>query len=165
MEDLFIFGIPIMLLAIGLFAGGYAERRHLRDLDRREAATRDMFVTQVKSFPGYRGGAHAPQIIFGEVVIGADYLKTFLAGIRNLFGGEIGSYETMLVRARREAQLRIVEDARLQGYNAVCNVRLETADIGGNAATQGKKTGLVMAAILASGTAYNVEAGGVPSQP
>lgn len=164
MGDLLIIGIPIALLAVGLFAGGYSERRHLRDLDRREAANCDILVTQVKSFPGHVTGGDAPQMIFGEVVIASDYLKTFLASIRNFFGGQVGSFQKMLIRARREATLRIVEEARRQGYNAVCNVRLETADVGGNSATQGKR-GMVMAAILASGTAYHVEAHSAPPQP
>jgi uncharacterized protein YbjQ (UPF0145 family) len=159
MEDLLIFGIPIALLALGLFAGGYAERQHIRSLQQREAATRDMLVTQIKSFPGHVPGTNSPQVIFAEVVIASDYLKTFLAGIRSFFGGEVGSYQTLLDRARREATQRILEQARRQEYNAVCNLRLETADIGGNSVTQGKNR-MVMAAILASGTAYNAEVGG-----
>jgi uncharacterized protein YbjQ (UPF0145 family) len=159
MEDLLILGIPIALLALGLFAGGYAERRHIRSLQQREAATRDMLVTQIKSFPGHVPGTNSPQVILAEVVIASDYLKTFLAGIRSFFGGEVGSYQTLLDRARREATQRILEQARRQGYNAVCNLRLETADIGGNSVTQGKNR-MVMAAILASGTAYNAEVGG-----
>ena len=115
-----------------------------------------MLVTQIKSFPGYLPGAHAPQVFYAEVVIASDYLKTFLAGLSNFFGGQVSSFQTMLVRARREATLRILEQARRQGYNAVCNLRLETADVGGNSATRGKK-GMVMAAILASATAYHAE--------
>lgn len=158
MEQIFVFGIPLVLLAIGLFVGGHMERRHFRSLEQREAATRDMIVTQVRSYPGYVPGEKPPQIIFAEVVIATDYLKTFLARLRNFFGGQVGSYQTMLVRARREAALRVLEQAHRQGYNAVCNIRLETADVGGNSVTQGKK-GMVMAAILASATAYHAEAG------
>ena len=156
MADLIVWAIPIALLALGFFAGGYTERRHFRNLEKREAATCDMIATQVKSFPGHVPGPTPPQMIVAEVVIATDYLKSFLAGIRNFFGGQIGSYQTMLVRARREALLRILEQARRQGYNAVCNVRLETADIGGNSATAGKR-GMVMATILASATAYHAE--------
>ena len=92
-----------------------------------------------------------PAIVVGETVIATDYLKSFLARLRNIFGGEIRSYRTLLERARREALLRIVEEARGMGYNAVCNVRFETADVGGNS-TMRK---VAMVAILASGTAYH----------
>lgn len=156
MEPVIFLGFTVVLLALGLFAGGYAERRHLQSLEQREAATRDMLLTQIKSYPGHVPGSSPPQVIYAEVVIASDYLKTFLAGLRNFFGGQVGSFQIMLGRARREATLRVLEQARQQGYNAVCNLRLETADVGGNAATQGKK-GMVMAAILASATAYHAE--------
>ena len=156
MGNLIVWAIPIALLALGFFAGGYTERRHFRILEKREAATSDMIATQIKSFPGQVSGPTPPQMIVAEAVIATDYLKSFLASIRNFFGGQVGSYQTMLVRARREALLRILEQARRQGYNAICNVRLETADVGGNSATAGKR-GMVMAAILASATAYHAE--------
>jgi len=144
-------GIPVVLLLLGLFAGGWAERSHLESLRRREAQTRGMVVTQVKSFPGAVPGDKPPTFMVAEVVIASDYLKTFLAGFRNIFGGRVRSYQTLVDRARREASLRIVEGARRMGYNAVCNVRLETADVGGS--NTGRK--VPMAAILASGTAYH----------
>ena len=52
--------------------------------------------------------------------------------------------------------MRIIEQARSQGYNAVCNVRLETADVGGSSS----RRRAAMAAILASATAYHA----APSQ-
>ncbi len=159
METILVFSIPIALLALGLLAGTYAERRHIRNLDQREAATSGMLVTQIKTYPGNVPGDRPPGAIFAEAVIATDHFKTFLARLRNFFGGEVGSYQKMLTRARREAALRILEQARQEGYNAVCNIRLETADIGGNSATQGKK-GMVMAATLASATAYHVESSG-----
>ena len=141
----------VFLILLGLFVGGWQERRHLRDLARRERQTAEVLVTQLKTFPYQAAGSTPPTIMFGEVVIGTDYLKSFLARIRNIFGGRVGSYRTLLERARREAVLRIVEQARRQGYNAVCNVRLETADVGGNSS----RRRVAMAAILATGTAYH----------
>jgi uncharacterized protein YbjQ (UPF0145 family) len=160
MEPYIIWCIPIALLALGLFAGGTTERRHLRSLEKRETAMRDMTVTQIKSFPGYLPGSPTPQMIVAEAVIATDYLKSFLANLRNIFGGQIDSYQTMLIRARREATLRILEQARQQGYNSICNLRLDTADVGGNSVTAGKQ-GMVMAAILASATAYNAQNDGI----
>ena len=58
----------------------------------------------------------------------------------------------LLERARREAVLRIQEEAKELGYDAVCNIRLETADVGGRGSNNKNK--IVMASILASGTAY-----------
>lgn len=156
MELLFSLAVFLFLLGLGWFVGRSREQRHLQDLERREAELRDMFVTQIKTFPRCVMGERPPRMIVGEAVIGADYLKTFLGGLRNIFGGEIRSYESMLNRSRREATLRILEQARREGYNAVCNLRLQTADIGGNASGAGGNTrGMIIATILASGTAYH----------
>lgn len=142
--------IPLFMLGLGLFVGGHTERRHFRDIEQREAALSDMLVTQLKSFPDAIPG-EPPCLMVAEVVIGTDYLKSFLAGLRKIFGGELRSYQSLLTRARSEACLRIQEEARRRGYNAVCNLRFESADVGGNATM--RKTG--MAAIIASGTAYH----------
>ncbi len=157
MLDLIIgIGTPLVLLALGWFVGRSREKRHFQELDRREQLCQDMLVTQLKSFPSYVFGEKPPRMLVGEAVIATDYLKSFLAGLRNIFGGEVLSYETMIVRARREATLRILEQAQREGYNAICNLRLETADIGGSGVSNGnRKNQKVMSAILASATAYN----------
>jgi uncharacterized protein YbjQ (UPF0145 family) len=148
---IFEFGILVALLALGLLAGGYAERKHLRNLASREAANGDFFISQVKSFPDAVTLGTPPNIVFAEVAIASDYLKSFLSGLRKIFGGELRSYHSILVRARREALQQLVERSREQGYNAICNVRLEAADIAGNA----KQRRMPMVTILASATAYH----------
>ncbi len=151
----FIFGVAVvgLLLALGFFVGGWTESSHFRKLDEREANNGEFFITQVKTFPGASQSGPPPTILIGEAVIATDYLKSFLGSLRNIFGGEVKSYQSLLVRARREALQRIVEQAQAGGYNAICNVRFQTADVGGNTATA--KKGAVMAAMLASATAYH----------
>lgn len=142
---------PLLLLAAGLFIGTLVERRHLSDLQRREAQLDSIFVTDVGDF--FAGDpAGGATLIVSEVVIASDYFKTFAAGLRGLIGGEIRSYVSMTTRAHREALLRLKEQAQRDGYDALCNVRLNSADVGGN--VHNKKGGLVMVALLASATAY-----------
>ncbi len=143
-----------ILMMLGLVVGGSRERGHFRDIAFREESNRDFVQSQIKTFPAAVPGKSPPQMIVAEVVIASDYLKTFLAGLRNFFGGEMGSYQTLLERARREAVLRVIEQARTLGYSAICNVRLQTADIGGGTSSQ---TRAAMAAIIASATAYHVQ--------
>lgn len=152
-----VIGLAIFvgLLAMGLFIGGYNERQHLESMRQREVAVGDLLVTQIKSYPASAPGAATPTLLVSEVVISSDYLKTFLAGLRNIFGGEVKSFQTMLERSRAEALLRLKEQAVAQGYNALCNVRLETADLGGRESSQ--KNRIVMAPIIASATAYQAE--------
>ena len=166
MEIVFILGGPVFFLALGWFVGRHRERSHIESLNQREAALHDMLVTQLMSFPHATQGDLPPRIMIAETVIASDYLKTFLAGLRNLVGGEVRSFESLLVRARREATLRILEEARSNGYNAICNLRMETADIGGNTATSGGgNKGMVMAAILATATAYYASGFPLPKPP
>jgi uncharacterized protein YbjQ (UPF0145 family) len=145
----------IILILLGLFVGRTAERRHIRNLDERESKLGDFLVSQTKDFANAVPGGRPPAFVAGEVVIASDYLKTFLSGLRRIFGGELRSYQTLLTRARREALLRVIESAKSQGYNAICNVRYDSADIGGNA----KAKRIPMAAAIASATAYQ-RAGG-----
>ncbi len=152
-ELLFGLGFVAVMLGLGFFVGGATERAHFKRLDQREQLTRDIFVTQLKSFPGIGDSGPSPQAFFGEAIIASDYLKNFVGKLRKLFGGEMRSYQKLLERARREALLRIVEQAKEAGYNAVCNVRFQSADIGGNNTTAANKAA-VMAPILAIGTAY-----------
>ena len=146
------FLIPVMLILVGLLAGGAAERRHLRSLARREKSLSHMLVTNLKTFPGSADGAKNAAFVMGEVVIATDYLKTFLSALRKIVGGELRSYETLMTRARREALLRLLEDARASGYNAVCNVRYYSTDIGGGT----RRKGAAMVEMFATGTAYSI---------
>jgi uncharacterized protein YbjQ (UPF0145 family) len=82
------------------------------------------------------------------VVISVDYFKTIAAALRNVFGGRVGAYESLLDRARREATIRMQEEAKKVGAQAVLNVKYETSRIGQQA---GKSIGSVE--VLAYGTA------------
>lgn len=155
MNDLlFEVGFVLFLIGLGWVVGTISERRHLADLAEREFANGEFLVTQLKSFPAYAPSDLAPRLIVGETVIATDYFKSFMASIGRLFGGEIRSYRSLLERARRESTQRIIDEARQLGYNAICNLRLETADVGGNSST---KKGVAVVCILASATAYHFE--------
>lgn len=157
MEDMIpiVLGLffAVFIPLVGIFGGRISEYRHLRSLEQREEETNDMIVTQIKSFPASISSDQPPSIVFAETVIASDYLKTFFSKIRGIFGGEIRSFQRMQERSRRETLLRLIDSARDQGFNAICNVRLETADVGGGTMTRGKKA-MPMACILGSATAY-----------
>ncbi|MBL4813111.1 MAG: YbjQ family protein [Rhodobacteraceae bacterium] len=56
-----------------------------------------------------------------------------VAGFRNLVGGEIKSYSSLLAGAREQALDRMIEDARQLGADAVIGMRMETSAIMGGA--------------------------------
>jgi uncharacterized protein YbjQ (UPF0145 family) len=138
-------GLPLFLAALGLVVGKSVEYSHLRSLAQREEALRSMIATNLRRAPA---GHPATSGVSGSVVIGSDYFKTLVAGLKKLIGGEIRSYERMLERARREALCRMLESARAQGATTVVNVRYETSSIGGI----GSKSP-PMAEVVAYGTA------------
>lgn len=150
MDQLIVFGVPVLLVLIGLIVGRANEQRHLRELDQREAGVDGFLVTDLRSYAADVDQSKAATIVIAEAVIATDYLKTLLALLRNIFGGEVAAYGTLVMRARREATLRIIEQARDLGLNAICNLRLETADIGGNVGGRG----VPLSAVIATGTAY-----------
>lgn len=95
-----------------------------------------------------------PAMVTGSVVISMDYWKRFLSSFRMLFGGEVRAYRSLMERARREAVLRMQENAQAMGRNAVVNVRLESTKVA-SALSGGKGTTGVE--VLAYGTAVRAQ--------
>ena len=145
--------LPAAALLLWWAIGRSQERRHLAGLAAREAALRGVLVTTLKGCPGAAEGCPPPELVCGETAIASDGFKTWVFGLRNLFGGESKSFTALFDRARREAVARMAEAARARGFDAVCNVRFATVDVGGNASGAGKKA-MPMAVCTVSGTAY-----------
>ena len=128
MLDLIEFGLFVTLLIVGFFAGTIVEKRHYASIRKREREYADVLAFAVR-FPPDRVTPQRAFLVHGTVVISSDYFKTFVAGLRNLFGGRLRTYETLMERARREALLRLKHDARRQGAKLVICVRFETTTI------------------------------------
>ena len=71
-----------------------------------------LFATQLNRHvsPPRRWGK-TPTIVLAETVVASDYLKSFLAKLRNIFGGDIRGFELLQERARREVTLQLKERA------------------------------------------------------
>ena len=145
-------GVPLLLLIGTYFIGSAVERLHYRDIRIRESRSR-RFPTVNFRTPPKGWNIVGAEMVAGNVVISIDYFKRFLAGLRMLFGGRVTSYESLLDRARREAILRMKEDAFERGYNAVMNVRIETSRL---ASSSRKGEGTAGVEILAFGTAVKL---------
>lgn len=142
----------VALLVLGYVAGSIAERRHYASIRRREEELVAFPAVAFKSLPpGWSVGRSG--LVVGCVVVSPDYFKRFLAGLRNLIGGRLRAYESLLERGRREAILRVKEEARRRNFQAVLNLRLETSSIS-SARRNGKGTTGVE--VIAYGTAIEV---------
>jgi len=140
-------GVTALLLVIGVFFGTRAQQKHIEDMDAREAALSHIIVTNLKTIPA---SGKPPLLVTGSVVIAFDYFRRFIATIVMLVGGRITMYETMLDRARREALLRLLEQAEAAGAREVHNVRFEFSRVGSSSKQANVGGG---AELLAYGTA------------
>ncbi len=155
MDQLIILGFPLFLLLLSYFIGRHLESNHYKSIREREAATKDMVAINFPRFP-FDVEIERAGMVMGSVVVSHDHFKRFLAQLRIIVGGRIKSYEPLLDRARREAVLRMKEQALARGHNTVVNIRLETSRLA-NSRRGGKGTaGLEM---LAYGTALTVREG------
>jgi uncharacterized protein YbjQ (UPF0145 family) len=120
--------IFLSLLLLGFVFGSLAESRHYRSIRQRERDTLNVPLLTMKVVPETNIPVRG-RLVGGNVVVSVDYFKQFLANLRNIFGGRMVSYESLLDRARREALLRMKEEAMAMGALLVVNVRLETASL------------------------------------
>ena len=146
-------GLPAFILFVGWLVGHLSETKHERSLALREEALKDIETTDLRNPPGYNSAEGPCALVSGEAVVASDTFKSWVFGFKNIVGGESKTFTRLFDRARREALLRMKERVRELGCNAVCNVRFDSADIGGNAAGA-KKKGSNMAVALVSGTAW-----------
>ncbi len=143
-----VYGLPVFLAIFGLIVGSILERRHFASIREREARTAALPIFPTRSTDADRTVADG-QLVVASIVVSLDYFKKILAGLRNIFGGNVRSYESLLDRAKREAILRLKEQA--PDSDAIINLRLETSNL---ASTQTrKKKGIGGVEVIAYGTA------------
>lgn len=87
-------------------------------------------------------------VISSETIIGANFLKDILGGLRDVFGGRSGTYERVLEEAKQYAMRELEEKARALGADAVLGIDLDYETIGANGS---------MLMVSASGTAVKLQ--------
>ncbi len=149
MFDLIVF---LSLILLGYVFGRANEASHYKSIRNRERASRRMEINCNKAIdPAWN--VVAASLVTGSTAVSVDYFKRVAASLRNLFGGRVSAYETLLDRARREAVLRMKEEARKLGATMVINVRIETSSISG---AKGNNQSIACVEVLASGTALKI---------
>ena len=71
-------------------------------------------------------------VVTGETIIGANFVKDFFAGIRDIVGGRSASYEKVLREAKESALQEMMERANMMGANAIVGIDLDYETIGAN---------------------------------
>ena len=86
-------------------------------------------------------------VVFGEVIVGVNFIKDFAASIRDRIGGRSNTYEQELINARETALSELQARARALGADAVVGVDIDYEVLGQNG-------GMMM--VTASGTAVKL---------
>jgi len=143
----------ILLIFIGYISGTIIEKRHYEDIEIREKRYLKLPAVSSKNI---EDGSRilSAHLVMGSVVVSLDYFKRFLAGLRNIVGGRIHSYETLLDRSRREAILRMKENASMKNVDIILNMRFQTSGIGQAA---NKRGNIGCFEVLAYGTAVKLK--------
>ncbi len=121
--------ILIIVLIVCYFTGKMVEKNHYKRIKERELLLiKKPYVSFGKNILNKKSVASA-QLVASTVVIGCDRFRTFLAGLRNIFGGHVSTFESLLDRGRREAMLRIREQAAKIGADIVINVKVDSVTL------------------------------------
>lgn len=92
-----------------------------------------MLLTNLEIVPGRRITKHFG-LVQGSSVRAKHIGRDIMAGLKNVFGGELKGYTELLQESRQEAMDRMQEQAKSVGANAVLNIRFSTSSVTAGAA-------------------------------
>src|SRR5690606_9530556 len=84
-------------------------------------------------------------IVSGEIILGANVVRDFMASVTDLIGGRSSAYENKLSEGRETALREMEDEARRLGANAIVGVDLDFETL---------RDGMMM--VIATGTAVYV---------
>jgi uncharacterized protein YbjQ (UPF0145 family) len=87
-----------------------------------------VFLTNIEEVPGKQITA-CYGVVSGSTVRAKHVGRDIMAGLKNIFGGELEAYTELLSEAREQAMLRMQNQAEQLGANAIVNVRFSTSSV------------------------------------
>ncbi len=87
-----------------------------------------MILTTLEDIPGKSIVQHLG-LVQGSTVRAKHAGRDIMAGLKNIFGGELTAYTELLQESREEAIARMTEQAQSIGANAILNIRFSTSSI------------------------------------
>lgn len=91
-----------------------------------------MILTNTEEVPG-KSITEFYGIVSGSTVRTKHAGRDFMAGLKNVFGGELKGYTELLQESRDEAINRLKAQAEQLGANAVVNIRFSTSSVAAGA--------------------------------
>ena len=90
-----------------------------------------MILTTTPQIEGYTIKRYMG-VVTGETIIGANFVKDFFAGIRDIVGGRSASYENVLREAKDTSMREMMDRAMAMGANAIVGIDIDYETIGAN---------------------------------
>lgn len=87
-----------------------------------------MLLTTLEYVPGKTITKHLG-LVQGSTVRSKHIGRDIMAGLKNIFGGELKGYTELLQESRDEAVARMQQQANSIGANAILNIRFSTSNI------------------------------------
>ena len=123
-------GIQVVGVGVlGWLLATWFERRHFRSINEREISLQRIMVNTSKRIETCE--PEGTTLLIGSVVVAHDYFRTLIIFFRKIVGGNIKPYERLVQRGRREALIRLNEEADERGIDKVINVRFTTNSVSG----------------------------------
>ena len=92
-----------------------------------------MIVVSTDNVPGSEI-TEALGLVRGNAVRAKHIGRDFMAGLKNIVGGELGAYSELMQESREQATQRMISEAEALGADAVVAVRYTTAAVANAAA-------------------------------
>ncbi|MBN0989294.1 YbjQ family protein [Amphritea pacifica] len=92
-----------------------------------------MLISNMEILPGKEVKTHLG-LVQGSSVRAKHVGRDIMAGLKNIFGGELKGYTELLQESRDEAMARMKQQAESIGANAILNVRFSTSSVAQGAA-------------------------------
>ena len=141
-----IFVVPLIVTYL---IEKYMENKRYSSIEEREEEMKNILIFNEKRVPSDIVGGNF-HLVRGSIVISGSYWKQFLTRVKSFFGGRLNSLESIMDIGRREAILRMKEQAKKAGADTIFSVRFETTTLGSMVG----KEGIFCAEFYAYGTAW-----------
>lgn len=105
-----------------------------------------MILTTTPNIEGYKILEYKG-LVTGETIIGANFIKDFFAGIRDIVGGRSKSYEKVLQEGKETSVREMIQRAQELGANAIVGIDIDYETVG---------QGGSMLMVACSGTAVRI---------
>lgn len=87
-----------------------------------------MYLTSIETIPG-KTIVSSQGIVSGSSVRAKHVGRDIMAGVKNVFGGELKGYTELLAESRDQALSRMKEEAAELGANGIVNIRFSTSSV------------------------------------